>query len=632
MHATPQSTTEPSSKASTEALGIDIGGTRVKFAWFAARAGTLLGTRVFPTADCLDKNGAPRFAAEIAAHVSEIERELGAPFAAIGLAAPGLVATDRRSIASMPGRLAGLVGLDWTTLLGRTDLVPVLNDGHAALLGEVWQGAAQGRRDVVMLTLGTGVGGAILAGGTLLQGVSGRAGHLGHVSLNPRGAADIVGTPGSLEDAIGECSLAQRTGGRFHCTKDLLAALHSGDAAAQRHWDDSIRALAAAIVSFVNTLDPELIVIGGGVAQAGDALFVPLRAQVAALEWKLFGRSVPILPAQLGDRGGTVGAAYSALSLHSGAPSSPDSESAPSAPTCAVAKLARASTVRSRTKASAAFATSQQADQVDPARLKIMKPAQEYIDKARLLTDAVEKQLPAIDRAADWFAATIVAGRMVHVFGSGHSRMMVEEMWPRYGSFPGFNPIVELSLSFHNLVVGANGQRQAMFLENVSGLARRILRNFSLSPKDTALIVSSSGCNVVPIEMAEAFREAGIRVVAIISQAHSDASTSRDARGRKLQDFADLVLDTGAPVGDAMVRLPGLDTPVAPGSTLGGCLLINTLKAEIAARLIALNQPPKVLTAGAIIGQKRATELFEAAYDEHAHRLAKLYATEPAKP
>ena len=80
--------------------------------------------------------------------------------------------------------------------------------------------------------------------------------------------------------------------------------------------------------------------------------------------------------------------------------------------------------------------------------------------------NAVAAQQPAIDTAADWFARTILDGRMVHVFGSGHSRMMVEEMWPRYGSFPGFNPIVELSLSFHNLVVGANGQRQAIWKAN----------------------------------------------------------------------------------------------------------------------------------------------------------------------
>ncbi len=254
-----------------------------------------------------------------------------------------------------------------------------------------------------------------------------------------------------------------------------------------------------------------------------------------------------------------------------------------------------------------------------------MTPAEDFLRRARELAATVEAQLPQICQAADWFAATIRAGRMVHVFGSGHSRMMVEEMWPRYGSFPGFNPIVELSLSFHNLVVGANGQRQAMFLENVSGLAARILRNYALDPRDTALVISSSGCNVVPIEMAEEFRRRGVRVVAIVTRAHAAASPSRRADGRKLMDFAELVLDTGAPAGDAMVRVPGLDTPVSPGSTIGGCLLVNAIKAEVAARLAAAGQPPTVLTAAAIVGAERATELFESAYDEHAHRMAKLY-------
>lgn len=254
-----------------------------------------------------------------------------------------------------------------------------------------------------------------------------------------------------------------------------------------------------------------------------------------------------------------------------------------------------------------------------------MSVALEYLTRCRTLVDSVEAQLPQIGTAADWFAETILAGRMVHVFGSGHSRIMVEEMWPRYGSFPGFNPIVELSLSFHNLVVGANGQRQAMFLENVSGLAPRILRNFDLSPQDTALVISSSGCNIVPIEMAEEFQRRGVRVVAVISRAHSDASTSRRPDGRKLQDFADLVLDTGAPVGDAMVKIDGLDTPVAPGSTVGGCLLVNSIKAEVADRLTRAGHPPRVLTAGVICGAERATELFESAYDEHARRLARLY-------
>lgn len=253
-------------------------------------------------------------------------------------------------------------------------------------------------------------------------------------------------------------------------------------------------------------------------------------------------------------------------------------------------------------------------------------PSSRYLDACTGLLQRVREQLPAIHEAADWFAQTILKGKMVHVFGSGHSRIMVEEMWPRYGSFPGWNPIVELSLTFHNLVVGANGQRQAMFLENVSGLAARILRNYDLTTDDCALIISSSGCNVVPVEMAEEFQRRDVRVVAIVSAEHAQASSSRHPSGRKLQDCADLVLDTGAPVGDAMIRVEGLDTPVAPGSTVGGCLLVNAIKAEVARRLTEAGQPPKVLTAGAVVGAVRATELFEAAYDEHARRIAGYYA------
>src|ERR1043166_882332 len=170
-----------------------------------------------------------------------------------------------------------------------------------------------------------------------------------------------------------------------------------------------------------------------------------------------------------------------------------------------------------------------------------MIPSADYLNQCRELIAIVEKQQPAMQRAADWFAETILAGRMVHLFGSGHSRILVEEMWPRYGSFPGFNPIVELSLSFHNMVVGPNGQRQAMFLENVSGLAERILRNFALSSQDSALVVSSSGCNIVPIEMAEQFQKRCVKVVAIISRKHSEASTSHHPGGKKIQDFAALV-------------------------------------------------------------------------------------------
>ena len=153
-----------------------------------------------------------------------------------------------------------------------------------------------------------------------------------------------------------------------------------------------------------------------------------------------------------------------------------------------------------------------------------MSVIDDYLQKCEKIIHTIIAQKKEMEKAAALFAASILAGRVVHVFGSGHSRIMVEEMWPRYGSFPGFNPIVELSLTYHNNVVGANGQRQAMYLENVSGLAERILRNFGLSEKDTALIISSSGCNIVPIEMAELFQKKKIKVVALITKEHSSMS------------------------------------------------------------------------------------------------------------
>jgi len=255
----------------------------------------------------------------------------------------------------------------------------------------------------------------------------------------------------------------------------------------------------------------------------------------------------------------------------------------------------------------------------------MMNLTQTYLDKCAAIIDKVRAQDKQIKEAAALFANSILAGRVVHVFGSGHSRIMVEEMWPRYGSFPGFNPIVELSLTYHNNVVGANGQRQAMFLENVSGLAARILRNFGLSEQDTALIVSSSGTNIVPIEMAALFQERHIKVVALITKDHSEKSVSKRNDGKKLQDFADIVLDSGAPAGDSMIYVPGLDTPVSPGSTMRGIAIVNCIKAEVAALLTAAGQPPSVLTAPSIAGAEKAAALFEAAYDEHARRMAVLY-------
>ncbi|MEI9909422.1 MAG: SIS domain-containing protein [Bacteroidota bacterium] len=250
---------------------------------------------------------------------------------------------------------------------------------------------------------------------------------------------------------------------------------------------------------------------------------------------------------------------------------------------------------------------------------------EEYLRKCEQIIHKISEQENEIKKAAGWFAESILAGRMVHVFGTGHSRIMVEEMWPRYGSFPGFNPIVELSLTYHNNVVGANGQRQAMFLENVPGLAERILRNFGLSEKDCAFIISSGGTNIVPVEMAELFQQKKIKVAALVTKEHSAKSTSKRTDGKKLTDFADIVLDSGAPVGDSMIYIDGLETPVSPGSTVGGIIVVNSIKAEVARLLTVAGHPPKVLTAASIVGAEKAKTLFEEAYDEHAHRIAEVY-------
>jgi uncharacterized phosphosugar-binding protein/predicted NBD/HSP70 family sugar kinase len=472
-------------------------------------------------------------------------------------------------VAALQGRLAGVVGLDWRALFETRAPLRVLNDAQAALLGEAWKGAAAGCRNVVLLTLGTGVGGGVLSEGRLMSGQLGRFGHFGHLCLDPDGPPPrTTNTPGGLETMISEETLGRRTGGRFSSTRELVAAHLAGDRAASEVWLRSVHRLACGIASIVNAVDPEVVVLGGGIAEAGPALFEPLARFLDQVEWRPFGVGVRVVPAALGANAGPLGAAKAAMEA---------------------------------------------------------TPGFEYLRKARGLVDAVEGQREGITRAADWFAETILAGRMVHVFGTGHSRILVEEMWPRYGSFPGFNPIVELSLTFHNLVVGANGQRQAMFLENVSGLAERILRNFDVSPRDAALVVSSSGASAVSVEMAEGFRRRGVKVVALVSRAHADATPTRHPRGLRLADCADLVLDTGAPVGDAMVQVPGLDTPVSPGSTVGGALLVNAIKAEVADRLTAAGRPPKVLSASATVGRERAEALFEAAYDEHARRLARLY-------
>jgi uncharacterized phosphosugar-binding protein len=249
-----------------------------------------------------------------------------------------------------------------------------------------------------------------------------------------------------------------------------------------------------------------------------------------------------------------------------------------------------------------------------------------YLQAVSDALQAVEREtLAGVREAAARFARTILAGRLVHVFGTGHSRMAVEEMFPRYGSFPGFHPIVELSMSYHNPVVGANGQRQAMFLENVQGFGPVLWRNFATSPDDALLAVSSSGCNAVTIDVALEARRLGMFVVALTSLANAQASSSRHESGRKLHEIADLTLDQKAPPGDAVVWIPGLPTPVAPLSSVTSCTVVNLVKAEVARLLTEAGQPPKVLTSAFHLGPEGSRQIFEATYDDYRRRIGVLY-------
>ncbi len=286
------------------AIGIDLGGTSIKATATTPRGESLGHSRV-PFRP--DEPG--DFAAKIQAVINMLQTGQDEKATWIGLAAPGLAAADGRSIAHMPGRLQGLEQLDWTDFLKVKQPVLVLNDAHAALLGEAWLGAAESFGDCILLTLGTGVGGAILANGRLLRGHIGRAGHLGHASLDPEGEPDICGMPGSLENAMGNCTVAQRSGGRFQTTHDLVKAHLAGDAAATEVWLKSVKALACAIGSFINILDSEAVIVGGGIAQCGEALFEPLEKYLRAVEWQPGGQRVRILPAKLGEFAGAIGAA-----------------------------------------------------------------------------------------------------------------------------------------------------------------------------------------------------------------------------------------------------------------------------------------------------------------------------------
>jgi uncharacterized phosphosugar-binding protein len=255
-----------------------------------------------------------------------------------------------------------------------------------------------------------------------------------------------------------------------------------------------------------------------------------------------------------------------------------------------------------------------------------MNVAFAYLDAAQTILDRIRStQMEAIAGAADICANTIANEGLVHLFGTGHSRMFLEEMFPRHGSFPGFHPIVELSLTYHNQIVGANGQRQAMFLEHVEGLGRTILRNFVLRAPDCFIIYSNSGVNEVVVEVAIEAQKLGLPVIAVVSLDHCLNSKPYHSSGKRLPDIADITVDNGTPAGDALVRIEGLADPVGPGSTIGAAAVTNALKCLIAEKLTAAGKPPIVLTSGYFIGGEASKRQFDECYDDYRRRIRRVY-------
>lgn len=292
---------------SREAIGIDLGCTNIK-AVLVNEEGKILHELRRETNEPDDRHWKKSVADLIKDLRNQSDRVV-----AIGLCAPGLANENNTCIACMPGRLPGLENFNWSEFTHED--IAVLNDAHAAMTAEASFGAARGMKHAILLTLGSGVGGGILIDGKLYQGLSQMAGHIGHITVDANTPLrDVTNMPGSIEDAIGNITIAQRSHGRFTTTFELIEAYKRGDTFASWLWLDSVRKLAISIASSINIVSPEVVIIGGGIGQAGDDLINPLQQFLDLYEWRPGGKQTRIAPARFSDLAGAMGAAAFALS------------------------------------------------------------------------------------------------------------------------------------------------------------------------------------------------------------------------------------------------------------------------------------------------------------------------------
>lgn len=287
-------------------IGVDLGGTRIKVAALDEQ-GNLLHQQYTPTNDSAEAV----WKQTITTTLNQLKSKLGTRDLVVGIAAPGIPNQHNSAIAYMPGRLAGLQNFEWSAFLQHKTWV--INDGVAALMAEARLGVAKNIRNAVMLTLGTGVGGAILIDGKPYQGAFQKAGHIGHMVIDNESEQDVTGMPGSLENAIGNATVHQRSLGKYTDTRELIEAYHKGDHFASWVWLSSVKKLALGIASLTNILSPQCIILGGGITEVGSDLFEPLESFLCLYEWRIGGQKVQIMKAQFGDMAGAIGAACFAL-------------------------------------------------------------------------------------------------------------------------------------------------------------------------------------------------------------------------------------------------------------------------------------------------------------------------------
>lgn len=213
--------------------------------------------------------------------------------------------------------------------------------------------------------------------------------------------------------------------------------------------------------------------------------------------------------------------------------------------------------------------------------------AKDYLSSAAELVGRIRStQLERIREAAGLMADSAVAGGAVNLFGSGHSVLPVMDIFPRYGSYPAFRPLVDSRLSWFN-VLGSGGVTELLWLERQEGYIENFLKNQPLRAADTMVIYSHGGLNAAGIETAQYARRLGMRTVAVTCGANAAVNKPKHSSGSRLADLADVVIDNCAPAEDSLVQIDGWPHPVAAGSTLAVISISMALVAELAAQLAA---------------------------------------------